>query len=186
MNTAEYLELKAAVIEAGYYDDIRWAESIGPCQSADDFALEHAFVVCNSGMRAQIARPIFEKVKLALFNGEPVSAVYGHAEKAEAIENVWCSRVAWFDHWNTVARLLSVNDQLDWLQSLPWIGPITRYHLAKNLGVDCCKPDRHLVRIAAEGGELPEALCARLAKATGDRVATVDTVIWRAANQGMI
>jgi len=71
------------------------------------------------------------------------------------------------------------------LASLPWIGEITKYHLGKNLGtLDTAKPDRHLVRIA--GAEGAHALCARLARATGDKVATVDVVIWRAANLGLL
>ena len=61
--------------------------------------------------------------------------------------------------------------------------PITCWHLAKNYGHDCAKPDRYLTRIA--GAEGTHDLCARLAKETGDRIATVDLVIWRAANLGL-
>lgn len=71
-----------------------------------------------------------------------------------------------------------------YLRSLPWIGDITCWHLAKNYGHDVAKPDRHLVRIAGDEGV--HGLCARLARESGDRVATVDLVIWRAANLGMI
>ena len=71
-----------------------------------------------------------------------------------------------------------------WLQTLPFIVPITVYHLAKNYGFDCAKPDRHLVRIA--GAEGTHELCARLARETGDRIATVDVVIWRAANLKLV
>ena len=73
-----------------------------------------------------------------------------------------------------------------YLESIPWIGGITKYHLAKNLGFDCCKPDRHLVRISKEYNTSPEELCKRISEATGDRVATVDLVIWRVANLGLI
>ena len=52
--------------------------------------------------------------------------------------------------------------------------------------MDVAKPDRHLVRISEVSGETAEALCQRLSDASGDRVATVDLVIWRAANLGVV
>jgi hypothetical protein len=40
-------------------------------------------------------------------------------------------------------------ERLEYLGSLPWIGAITKYHAARNFGVDCVKPDIHLTRLAA-------------------------------------
>jgi len=40
-------------------------------------------------------------------------------------------------------------------------------------------------RAAAEGSA-PQELCERLAKATGDRIAVVDLVLWRACNLGLL
>jgi hypothetical protein len=91
-----------------------------------------------------------------------------------------------FWHWNAWVTDALIDEQLAWLRKLPWIGKITAYHMAKNLGVDCCKPDRHLVRLAQVIDSEPETLCHDLAAATGDRVATVDTVLWRAANLGWV
>lgn len=185
MDAGRYLDLKTIVQSAGYGDEITWAENIQPCSSADDFALEHAFVVCNSGMKAQIARPIFENVKQLLGAGVSSSLGFGHVQKTAAIDRVWILRDEFFRAWKALERMQPLTAQLEWLQTLPWIGPITRYHLAKNLGVDCCKPDRHLVRIAAELDEAPAQMCARLSRITGDQVRVVDTVLWRAANLRM-
>jgi hypothetical protein len=52
--------------------------------------------------------------------------------------------------------------------------------------MDVCKPDRQLMRIAGRYRMTPEELCSTLAKKTGERIGTVDSVIWRAANLGMI
>jgi hypothetical protein len=175
-----YFDLKTAVLAAGFADEISWAEDIKPCESATDFALEHAFVVCNSGMKAQIAVVIYRKVKDALLSNRPVASVFGHKGKASAIEHVFANRHRLFEEFN------AATDKLTFLERLPWIGGITKYHLAKNFGVPCCKPDRHLVRIARDNGTTPELLCERLAQETGNNVPTVDTVLWRAANQGMI
>src|SRR5204862_28581 len=39
-----------------------------------------------------------------------------------------------------------------WLTRCPYIGPVTCWHLAKNVGMDVVKPDRHLVRMAQASG----------------------------------
>lgn len=59
-------------------------------------------------------------------------------------------------------------------------------HLAKNLGCDVVKPDRWLERLAAAEGTTPHLLCNRLAYASGDRIATVDVVLWRACAIGIL
>ena len=176
MTPEQYFDLKERVIEAGYEYDVTWAETVGECKNANDFACEYVYVVCNSGMKAQIARVIFDRVWKALNEGWSSSAVFGHKGKTKAIDWVFDNRDTLF------AAYLAANDKLDFLRELPWIGDTTKYHLAKNFGVDCCKPDRHLVRIAKLSGETPAELCERLATETGNRIGVVDLVIWRAAN----
>ena len=176
MTPEQYFNLKQKVIDAGYEYDVTWAETVGECKNADDFACEYAYVVCNSGMKAQIARAIFDKVWKALNEGRSSNTVFGHKGKTAAMDWV-------FDHRDTLfVDYLASNDKLDFLRELPWIGDITKYHLAKNFGVDCCKPDRHLVRIAQQYETTPEELCRRLSEQTGNRIGVVDLVIWRAAN----
>jgi hypothetical protein len=69
-----------------------------------------------------------------------------------------------------------------WLMRFRYIGPVTCWHLAKNVGLDVVKPDRHLVRMArASGTRDPSSLCALFAGVTGDRLAVVDLVLWRYA-----
>lgn len=179
MRTEDYLQVRAMLAESGYADEYRWSQEVQAPASADDFACEYAFVVCNSGMKATIAQEIYMRVFTALtLDRRPVSEVFGHPGKARAIQEVWDDRQTWF------ALFGEADDVVAFCEELPWIGPITKWHLAKNFGVDCAKPDRHLVRIAGDEGV--DELCARLAAATGDRVATVDLVIWRAASLGWL
>jgi hypothetical protein len=73
-----------------------------------------------------------------------------------------------------------LSDPTSTLRQFPFIGPITVWHLAKNLGFDTIKPDRHLVRIARHFGfDHPDAFCASIARVTGDPVKVVDLVVWR-------
>jgi hypothetical protein len=65
-------------------------------------------------------------------------------------------------------------------QQFPFIGPITSFHLAKNLGLPVAKSDRHLVRLAnAVGFEDVQSMCRNISSFTGDPVPVVDIVLWR-------
>jgi hypothetical protein len=178
MTVEAYLDLRDRVIAAGYESEIDWAESVKPPQDAEAFFSEYAWVVLNSGMKEQVARLIWARVREALSEQRSVRSAFGHPGKAAAIQKVYEQQAEYF-RW-----FLKADDKMAFLRALPWIGPITVYHLAKNYGVDCVKPDRHLVRIADAAGETPEALCRRIATVTGERLAAVDSVIWRAANLG--
>lgn len=180
MTHERYLDLKREVIARGYAHEVDWAETVTPPKDAEAFWLEYAWVVINSGMKNQIAEKIWDRVRPVVTNEGSAASVFGHKGKAAAIDRVWKNRHKLFAEFerleNDAARLL-------WMRGLPWIGLITQYHLAKNYGMNVAKPDRHLVRIA--GAEGVHELCARLSKVTGDRIATVDLVIWRAANLGL-
>lgn len=181
MEVKTYLELKEKIIELGFEEEISWAESVKDCKSALDFAREHSFVVCNSGLKAQIAVKIFYKCWQALINDIPIDdSIFRNKPKRAAMQLVFDDRERLFQEYN------AADDKLAYLETLPYIGAIIKYHLAKNLGMDFCKPDRHLVRIAKNYETTPEAMCQSLADATGDRIGTVDLVIWRAANLGRI
>lgn len=180
MTTQEYLEAKAEIILAGYRKEIEWAENLKPCESAFAFFVEYGWVVVNSGMKNQVAVKIWGRILDAFSKSRPISEVFGHKGKVAAIEYVWRNQHNLFIDWG------QAQDKLAFLKSLPWIGDITKYHLAKNLGTDIAKPDRHLVRIAERSGETVQGLCERLSNETGDRVALVDLVIWRACNLGII
>lgn len=170
----------AAVKIAGYGDDIEWAENLEPPATANDFALEVIFVIVNSGMRFSVARGIYNRVTRALANGGSSSDVFNHVGKCGAIDAIWRERAAMFQEY------LAAADKLSHLETLPWVGPITKYHLAKNFGHQCAKPDVHLQRLADTFRTSPQALCETLALEHGLKVATVDTLLWRAAAIGKL
>ena len=180
MRAIDYLKLKARLIDLGYAEEIDWAENVGPCQNYNIFAYEAMWVILNSGMKNQIARQIEQRIYHALNNNQPISSAFGHNGKVKAIEYILENKKRLFYEYE------NAEDKVEYLKSLPWIGDITKYHLAKNLGLDVCKPDRHLVRIAGKYNLTPIELCQRLADATGDRIGVVDIVLWRAGNLGII
>lgn len=183
MTPEKYLDLKEFVIDQGYAHEVYYYQDIPECNTAVTFAFEAIWAICNSGMKNQVARKIYNRVLTAMIDKKPLIDVFKHKGKVKAIESIWENRAVCF------ARYLAQEDNehsLIELEKLPWIGKVTKYHLAKNLGMDVCKPDRHLVRIAEKYNTTPEKLCQKLSDATGDRIATVDYVIWRAANLGKI
>jgi hypothetical protein len=154
-------------------------EACCPPANEEHFALEAIYVICNSGMKNTVARGIFERVRAALL-GRTIREVFGHKGKAAAIDHIWRHQgVLYVDY-------LLADDKLAFCESLPWIGGITKYHLAKNFGADVAKPDVHLQRLADREGCTAQQLCERLATATGLRVAAVDTVLWRACANGIL
>ena len=180
MKLEQYIDLKDAIISAGYEKEVDWAESVKVCDNSTDFFLEFGWVVVNSGMKNQIALKIWEKILIAIQDGKTIASAFGHEGKSAAIQYVLDNR------WGLYEGYIAATDKLEYLKFLPWIGDITKYHLAKNLGEDHCKPDRHLTRIAKSFGTTPDLLCQGLANQTGDRIGTVDLVIWRAANLGLV
>ena len=180
MNIELYLDLKQKIIDLGYAGEIDWAENIKPVNDSKIFLQEYTWVVLNSGMKNQIARKIYNRILEAWKTGKRTQDVFKHKGKANAIEYVFRERD------KLLKEYLKSEDKIEYLKTLPWIGPITCYHLAKNFGHDCCKPDRHLKRISEKYGTTPRDICEYISGKTGDRIATVDLVIWRAANLGII
>ena len=156
--------------------EIRWVLSIPPFeeQTVVEFYLEYVWVVINAGMKEQVARKIYNKF---LESQDPT--VIGHLGKRKAIISI---RDHATDIWDT---LLKCGDKLSCLEMLPWIGPVTKYHLARNLGLDVVKPDRHLVRLAAHFGyESPDTLCRTIQEDLNDgtKLGEIDLVLWRYTN----
>lgn len=67
---------------------------------------------------------------------------------------------------------------LAWLKTLPWVGENNRYHLARNLGWDVVVRTGPVVRLATYLLTTSDSLCGRIATETGERIRTVDLVLW--------
>jgi len=184
MTPETYMDLKDKISAAGYAHEVDWAEALKPIQNSCQFYYEYVWVVVNSGMKEQVARKIYARIVKALENGIMPPKVYGHKAKAHAMVALAANLTDTFHKYRSIK---SDEERIEFLQTLPWIGPITKYHLAKNLGITTiAKPDRHLVRIAKGFKTTAQELCERVSLATGDTVAVVDLVIWRAANLGFV
>lgn len=175
-----FRRIEGAVRIAGHSAMIEWSERIQAPTSAEAFAKEAIYVICNSGMKNSVAAPIAARCITALEAGQSCSTVFGHPGKRSAIDAIWDQRNELFE------RYRRGNGKVEDLSELPWIGPITQHHLAKNLGSDTAKPDVHLERLARGDRTSTQTLCRRLSRVTGYRVATIDSILWRACADGIL
>jgi hypothetical protein len=190
-----YESAKAAIVRAGYGDEIKWQSSRTISDlSSNEFLCEAAWVIINSGFRESVARRLFPTLTLCfcewsareIIEAESAClaagmAVFRHRQKLEAVVRI--AKEIESLGWDRLLSEIAINP-IARLMLLPFIGPITAFHLAKNVGVPVAKADRHLVRTARSLGALGvHELCHGIAKATGDPIAVVDLVLWRNAVQ---
>lgn len=188
-----YVAAKEHVIRAGFGWEIDWQEQLTLESVNEQHVLrEQAWVVLSSGMRAAIVARLFEQVTRAFWDWDAAAiqenpsrcvaralAAFSHPGKVNAIATN-CQMLAeeGLDEWKQELRAQGPTR----LMRFRYIGPVTCWHLAKNVGLDVVKPDRHLLRMArASGTRDPDSLCALFANMTGDRLAVVDLVLWRYA-----
>lgn len=186
-----YLSAKRAVIENGYAGEIIWQQQTSTRElSPPTFLREAAWVVLSSGMREAIVRAVFARLEGAMWHFDPRALIAHRARARDAALTVFRHERkidAVLEIAGTVAELDAVQlraaldaDAESFLRSLPYIGPITWRHLAKNLGVDVAKADRHLQRFASAAARSSvDALCAEIGSYLDESVAVVDLVLWR-------
>jgi len=144
----------------------------------DEFFQQYCFVVLCSYWKEQYARKEWQKY---FDTGD--FEVISNRKKRAAIFNALPNVEIWFD------RLMKRSDdqhKLEYIRTLPWMGgEALGYHLARNIGIDCVKPDRHLKRLAETFGySTPQKLCENIREMIGgsEKVGTIDLILWRWCN----
>jgi len=187
-----YADATNYVAVAGLTPEIQRQREADFCQFDEcDLLREAAWVILCSGFREAAVRRVFDYISLCFCDWESAHAIvnafpacslaalasFNSATKIGAIFEV--ARQIDKRGFGSVRTAIS-GDPIGELTKFPFIGPITVWHLAKNLGLDVVKPDRHLVRISAALGFCnPTALCEVIAQKCGDPVRVIDLVIWR-------
>ena len=188
-----YLLAKWDVVAAGYEEEIAWQETVSLAKvTATGFMREAAWVVFASGMRESIVRSKFHDLGSAFEQWRPDAIqrnsdgcrrralkVFNHAPKVDAVVEIASTVEA--SGVQEVIEELRLHGPTA-LRRLPFIGPITCFHLAKNLGCAVAKPDRHLERIAgALGYDGASHLCRMISDRLDEPIQVVDLVLWRYA-----
>ncbi|OKO69148.1 hypothetical protein AC629_41540 [Bradyrhizobium sp. NAS80.1] len=186
-----YSLAKSWIERSRFASELHWQGSLSAMDfSEPDFLREYAWIVLNSGFREAVVRKHFDYISLCycdwqsareiVESGEAcittASAVFGNIKKLRAIAYTASilDRMGFCEFKNTL-----IND-FGFSQTLPFVGPVTAHHLAKNLGFDVAKPDRHLVRLAMRFGyKTVHEMCSAISRRTGDSLGVTDLVLWR-------
>jgi len=154
-----------------------------------EFFAEYCWVIFASGFNAQVVSNKFSRIRKTLSGFDPHRVtpkaatvglkIIAHKPKWDAI--ISCAKMLSSMSWDEFKQ--KYLSEIDRMEQLPRIGPITKFHLARNLGYDVVKPDLHLVRVAEHFGDIPiEALCRNLRStcpdASGYNLGQIDFCIW--------
>ncbi|MDR0367189.1 MAG: hypothetical protein LBH41_01265 [Rickettsiales bacterium] len=195
------------------FDAIRQRLDSPPVLSPGDFALEAAYVILAGGFRQAVAKKKFAEIARlvkarARVSGDELFALFHNRNKTAAIAAIWNAREKYRDGF------YAAGDKVEYLKTLPHIGPVTCNHLARNLGFGNVKYDVWIQRLgialreakagaSGETGDGVEGLragfpldprvkdaCdemfASLESATGCKKGYIDVVLWKACQTGML
>jgi len=161
----------------------------------ETFLSELAWCVYNAGMKQEVIRKKWPALRKVFFEFDLYAilvnsctcltnalSVFNHFGKNTAVIEAAYKIIDDCPDKEIGFKLavMTETEILEYLQTYPFIGNITKYHLAKNLGFDVVKPDRHLVRLAEflKYGN-PDILVSEIKTLTGERKAYIDFILWR-------
>ncbi|SRR5579871_1365872 len=161
--------------------------------SERDLLRETAWVIMCSGFRESTVRCCFGYISLCFCDWESAREIARH--RRACIDTA----AARFQNYRKLNAIVNVADTICEagfsrlqsrihrepiveLQQFPFVGPTTSWHLAKNLGLNVAKNDRHLAKFAEQYGfSSAHTLCQVIADMTGEPKSVVDIVLWRFA-----
>lgn len=175
-----------------HWAEVEWQRSVELEDFTEtDFLRECAWVVLCSGFRESIVRLIFDHVSLCFCDWESADAILSSSTLCVTTARASFRNVAKLNALVQIAAAIKergfsefkasvLREPISTLRTLPFIGPVTSWHLAKNLGMDVAKPDRHLVRIASQlGFDNAHDVCSAISRSVGEPLKVVDLVLWR-------
>lgn len=169
-----YNHIKKRVIEEGFQEEIERFKKIPSLEEMSKwyFFSEYCWVALHAGLTTEGTRKIYDAF---WNNGDFNFAAITNESKHDAIKYMHNHLDSCFHHYK------NSKNKLKYLESLKWIGPITKNHLARNLGLlQYAKSDRHLLRIASLFHyKDAQELCDLIAKDSDDEPGVIDLVLWR-------
>jgi 3-methyladenine DNA glycosylase Tag len=178
--------------ETNHPDELEWANSINAETfrnlKSKRFLTEYCWVIYASGFKVSTVEAIFPDLQKSfkefdirslskMRSIEPTLRVFNNERKANSFLNG--SKAISTEGFSAFKKRLK-KEGVDMLEQLPGIGPITKYHLAKNIGlVDEAKPDIWLVRAAEASNTSVDELVRFLSEKYSMSRHSVDVVLWR-------
>lgn len=170
------------------------SETPDRCTDRDLFR-EYGWVVGACGLTPQVIMKAWDRLGEAFWAWDPVAVasrrtdcriaalnVVRNPRKIDAILN-FADDLAREPGLMQRLASLPLKEVLARLVTLPWVGVNNRFHLTRNLGWDVVVKTGPVPRLAAYLEMTPDDLCGRIAEETGERVRTVDLVLWNWGHQ---
>ena len=181
---------------------------------ADEFATHAIYVVLASGFKQKTAKIKHQEIMDFLQKSpskkgkrnltSELLKIFANKNKVNAIVQIWVNRTIYRNGYYALGSQ-PLQTKLDYLLTMPHIGPITRNHLARNLGEDVAKYDIWIQRLGVEFSgkkELKEKInnskidpavkkeCdmmfAHLKQETGLPIGYIDCVLWWTCKEGLV
>lgn len=172
-----YQSAKHFVMNSEYLEEVQHVDQLDFTKTTPgEFMGQYAFVVLNTGMKNQVAESMMKKLVDSDWNPDTIN----HQLKRKAIIQAINNYPKWFDE---LKLLKTDRARVEYLGTLFFIGKITKYHLARNIGIDCAKPDRHLMLLSKKFEfDTPRQMCEYLSRTDGVKVGVIDVILWRYCN----
>ena len=108
-----------------------------------EFFTEIVYIICLAGFRQELAKQKADLVvdfitKYPDFSREKLLEVYTNEKKINAIIKVWENRELFYNDFYSKD---TIDNRINTLNLIPYIGDRNKYHLARNLGFDVVKYD---------------------------------------------
>jgi len=197
--------------------EINRARSLNPTSiNSNDFLREYAWTVFNSGIKMRIIRKKWDSLQkvFSYWDHQEISKhkeqvranallVFNNHEKIGAVldSTDFIDKQGWEVIKSNILQGMIRTDNGNFLPSkrffdyvssnFSWLGLTNRRYLAKNLGFDIAKDDRHLRRLAEQYGYQKDAdgvqtFVEKIARYAGERISVTETVLWNACEAGAI
>ncbi len=202
--------LEKYLIETGHDADkdsfaiIKQKLQTAPKLNSENFALEVIYVILASGFNQQTAKRKFFEITNLLKQKNDVLLpdllkIFNNQNKMKSILKIWNNKEIYCSDFY---KLKTDNEKLNFLETLPYIGKITKNHLARNLGMNMVKYDVWIKRLGAalygNGKDFDENILSddvkiacdtmfdEISKTTGLKKGYIDVVLWKSCQIGLL
>lgn len=189
------------------FSELRDLLNNGKIFTAEEFAHEVFYVICVAGFKQDYAKATCNRI-IKLIEDKPdfdlndLNDIYGNKNKVKAVFDVWKNRNKYQESFY---NLKTIDEKVEYLGTLPFVGNITKYHLARNLGMNFVKYDIWIQRlgVALYGDEnlvdkvnnsklLPEIknvcdiMFEKIWEETLEKKGYIDVVLWRSCQKNLL
>ncbi len=205
-----FYSLEKYLIESGLgadkdeFDIIKKRLQKPPKLSPDEFAFEVFYVILASGFKQKVAKEKFFLIHDFICNDgkvcpENLLKIFGNKNKINAICKIWQNKEIYCKQFYS---LQNIDEKIDMLSTLPYIGEITKNHIARNLGINKVKYDIWIQRlgIALYGNKnmhpsstlsnniksACDKMFNEIANTTNLSIGYIDVVLWKSCQIGLL